>query len=70
MMNSECEKILIMLAQRKGSKFDHIWYGDMAAFGYTKYKCFICGDPLVCHVPYIYEHGIQHLREKNLLPFV
>jgi hypothetical protein len=66
-------KILVMLAQRQGSKFSHIWYGDIKCFsvsGVIYYRCFICQKSIGDYASDIIDHGIQHLRDANLLAFI
>ena len=64
----ECEKILIMLAQRKGSEWKHLWYGTNPHDINGDWVCLICGG-LISRLD-IKTHGMQHLKESNLLPFI
>lgn len=81
----ECEKLLVMLAQRKGSTHS-TWYGEEweGLFGTSfqaHQKCLICNErfsssPAPDSVYWKYktkldakEHGMKHLKDSNLLPF-
>lgn len=82
----ECEKILVSLAKRAGSKYD-VWYGEswdglFANDGKSRYTCLICQEEFVSYplsiiayakedsIKRAKEHGIKHLKESNLLVFL
>lgn len=69
----KCIPILNALARRKYP--EAIAWRDRVR-GYASYsyviKCFICDgvDEKVLSLQEIREHGIRHLKEHNLLPFI
>jgi hypothetical protein len=81
----EYEKILILLAKRNGSIYEHYWHtddwGNLLGSGPTRQicKCLICHSIIIdCDFPVdkykmgsdIREHGMMHLKERPLLPFL
>lgn len=42
------------------------------SYSYNRYKCKICFQYIYCDVNEneLEEHGIKHLQERNLLPFI
>jgi hypothetical protein len=71
------EEALILLAKRAGNKRGHGWYEGYCG-SYSFARCLICGDTIYEYsygVPTsnpvaVHEHGMQHLKDSNLLPFM
>ncbi len=66
-------KALTMLAGRINptSNRDNGWWEYMETDSFDK-RCLICCQPIVgdSHMEAVGSHGMQHLKEHNLLPFM
>jgi hypothetical protein len=81
----ECEKVLITLSQRQGNEYNRGWYSQEWEDVYTRNPKVYC-KCLICYERFFYadrynhsesqmkisakEHGMKHLKESNLLPFM
>lgn len=77
-MDSEINKLLVLLAQRK-RPHQNGWVslypdGDIYQLPLPadQFWCLICDQiyPTSYHQYELYEHGLSHLKEHNLLPFI
>lgn len=62
----ELHKILLSIARRKIPSANN-WGENLAN---NKGKCFICDKIISSDFEVVEEHGVQHLKERNLLPFI
>lgn len=63
--------LLIQLAKRNNDTFKY-WFRHEADpnLGTAICICNICNIQLTSHVEPVRYHGLQHLKDKNLLPFI
>lgn len=62
-LSKEAEDVLIALARRHHPQINY-WWG--ATYQPDVDRCYICN----IHTDSIITHGLKHLREANLLPFI
>lgn len=70
-MTSEENMALIYLVRRE-TQCDTVawWYGISADINMkAQFQCGLCGEDFY-KISLLEEHGINHLKERNLLPFI
>lgn len=71
MLTPEALVALIKLVQRKrNDPYFEVWHSYIFRIDRpSDFECFLCGA-VYHNFPDIEEHGINHLKEHNLLPFI